>query len=109
MVSVDPGEPLSLKVPTSQAQACIPLLLAQYQHSPTPLPSQAQPTKGPAPVVVSAMVSDPHPSSEGKVHSQMGRHNGRSFGNLSDKDAPMSRIADKHPLARRYITISTGG
>jgi hypothetical protein len=32
----------------------------------------------------------------------MGRDKGRSFGNLSDKDAPMSRIADKRPVGRRY-------
>ena len=35
-----------------------------------------------------------------------GRDKGRSFGNLSDKHAPMSRIADKHPVARRYNDLT---
>ena len=37
----------------------------------------------------------------------MGRDKGHSFGNLSDRDAPMSCVADKH-LVTRY-KIATGG
>ena len=37
----------------------------------------------------------------------MGRDKGRSLG-TSDKHAPMSRIADKHPLARNGIFCDTG-